>query len=123
MPSYQNLYPPSSLAPGDVGYSFNNETFPGSAQAGSQFALSSFAGQPDVGTAVRWQTLFGSAPSAVSMVLQGAMADVDAEYQTLDTTVATAGEARTVSAVQAKFLRIKFMSSTGGSGLTAKLLV
>jgi hypothetical protein len=123
MPSYQNLYPPISLAPGDVGYSFNNETFPGSAQAGSQFALSSFAGQPDAGTAVRWQTLFGSAPSAVSIVLQGAMADVDAEYQTLDTTVATGGEARTVSAVQAKFLRIKFMSSTGGSGLTAKLLV
>ena len=117
------MYPPISLAPGDVGYSFNNETFPGSAQAGSQFALSSFAGQPDAGTAVRWQTLFGSAPSAVSIVLQGAMADVDAEYQTLDTTVATGGEARTVSAVQAKFLRIKFMSSTGGSGLTAKLLV
>jgi len=28
-----------------------------------------------------------------------------------------------VTGVQAKFLRIKFSSSTGGSGLTAKLLV
>jgi hypothetical protein len=51
------------------------------------------------------------------------MADVDSEYQTLDTTTNIAGEARTVPGVQAKFLRIKFSSSTGGSGLTAKLLV
>jgi hypothetical protein len=56
MPSYQNLFPPISLAPGDVEFSFNNEAFPGSAQAGSQFAICSFAGQPDTGTAVRWQT-------------------------------------------------------------------
>jgi hypothetical protein len=123
MPSYQNLTPPISLMPGDVGFSFNNETFPGGAQAGSQFAIPSYAGQPDTGTAVRWQTLFGTAPTAVSLVLQGAMADVDAEYQTVDTTTNTAGEARTVTGVQAKFLRIKFNSSTGGSGLTAKFMV
>jgi len=28
-----------------------------------------------------------------------------------------------VTAVQAKFLRIRFVSSTGGTGLTAKILV
>jgi len=123
MPSYQNLTPPSSLFPGDVGFSFNNEAFPGGALAGSQFAIPSYAGQPDSGTAVRWQTIFGTAPTAVSLVLQGAMADVDAEFQTIDTTTNTAGEARTVTGVQAKILRIKFNSSTGGSGLTAKLLV
>ena len=123
MPAYQNATPPTSLMPGDVGFSFNNETFPGSAQSGSQFAIPSYAGQPDTGTAVRWQTLFGTAPTAVNLALQGAMADVDAEYQTLDTTTATAGEARTVTGVQARFLRIKFVSATGGSGLTAKLLV
>jgi len=123
MPNYQNAVPPSSLSPGDVGFSFNNETFPGSAQAGSQFAIPSYAGQPDTGTSVRWQTIFGTAPSAVNLILQGAMADVDTEYQTIDTTTNTAGEARTVNGVQARFLRIKFMSSTGGSGLTAKLLV
>ncbi len=83
MPSYQNITPPLSLMPGDVGFSFNNESFPGSAQAGSQFALPSYAGRPDTGTAVRWQTIFGTAPTAVNMVLQGAMADVDAEYQTI----------------------------------------
>ena len=123
MPAYQNATPPISLMPGDVGFSFNNEAFPGSAQAGSQFAIPGYAGQPDTGTAVRWQTIFGTAPTAVNMVLQGAMADVDAEYQTMDTTTATTGEARTVTGVHAKFLRIKFVSSTGGSGLTAKLLV
>jgi hypothetical protein len=123
MPSYQNTYPPYSLMPGDVGYSFNNETFPTGAEAGSQFAIPSYAGRPDTGTAVRWQTIFGTLPTAVNLVLQGAMADVDAEYQTVDTTTNAAGEARTVDGVQARFLRIKFISSTGGSGLTAKLLV
>lgn len=129
MPAYQNLFPPISLMPGDVGFSFNNEAFPGSAQAGSQFAVPGYAGQPDTGTAVRWQTIFGTAPTAVNLTLQGAMADVDAEYQTIDTTTNTAGEARTIPSsavpgiVQAKFLRIKVVSSTGGSGLTAKLMV
>jgi hypothetical protein len=123
MPSYQNVTPPISLMPGDVGFSFNNEAFPGSAQAGSQFAIPSYAGQPDTGTAVRWQTIFGTAPTAVSLVLQGAMADIDAEYQTIDTSTNTAGEARTVTGVQTRFLRIRFVSSTGGAGLTAKLMV
>jgi len=123
MPSYQNVTPPISLMPGDVGFSFNNEAFPGSAQAGSQFAIPSYAGQPDTGTAVRWQTIFGTAPTAVSLVLQGAMADIDTEYQTIDTTTNTAGEARTVTGVQTRFLRVRFVSSTGGAGLTAKLMV
>ncbi len=102
MPSYQNVNPPLSLFSGDVGFSFNNETFPAANTAGSQFALPSFTGLPDSGTAVRWQTIFGTAPTAVNLVLQGAMAD---------------------ASVQAKFLRIKFVSSTGGTGLTAKLMV
>jgi hypothetical protein len=123
MPSYQNVNPPISLFSGDVGFSFNNETFPGANTSGSQFALPSFTGLPDGGTSVRWQTIFGTNPTAVNIVLQGAMSDADSEYQTIDTTTLTAGEARTVANVQAKFLRIKFVSSTGGSGLTAKILV
>lgn len=123
MPAYQNALPPLSLFSGDVGFSFNNEAFPGANTAGSQFAIPSFTGLPDGGTAVRWQTIFGGAPTAVSIILQGAMNDVDAEYQQIDATTQVAGEARTVANVQAKFLRIKFVSSTGGSGLTAKILV
>ncbi len=79
MPTYQNVTPPISLFSGDVGFSFNNETFPAANTAGSQFALPSFTGLPDSGTAVRWQTIFGTAPTAVNMVLQAAMADVDAD--------------------------------------------
>jgi len=123
MPVYQNTTPPLSLFSGDVGFSFNNEAFPGAATSGTQFALPSFTGTTDAGTAVRWQTIFGTAPTAVSIILQGAMADVDAEYQQLDISAATTGEARTLTGVQAKFLRIRFVSSTGGAGLTAKILV
>ena len=85
MPSYQNVTPPISLSSGDVGFSFNNEAFPGGATSGSQFAVPSFAGVPDGGTAVRWQTIFDTNPTAVNIVLQGAMADVDAEYFLIDT--------------------------------------
>ena len=123
MPVYQNTTPPLSLSSGDVGFCFNNEAFPGGAASGTQFALPSFTGIADSGTAVRWQTIFGTAPSAVSIILQGAMADVDAEYQQLDASSQPLGEARTVAGVQAKFLRIRFVSSTGGTGLTAKILV
>jgi hypothetical protein len=123
MPSYQNVTPPFSLSSGDIGFSFNNEAFPGGALSGTQFALPSFTGISDGGTAVRWQTIFGTAPTAVNIILQGAMADVDSEYQQIDATTNTAGEARSLAAVQAKFLRIKFVSSTGGAGLTAKILV
>jgi hypothetical protein len=135
MPIYSNTTPPFALSSGDVGFSFNNEAFPAANTAGTQFALPSYTGLADGGTAVRWQTIFGSAPSAVSIVLQAAMADVDSEYATIDTTTATTGEARSIpnnasgtaspalGTVQAKFLRIKVISSTGGSGLTAKILV
>jgi hypothetical protein len=123
MPIYQNSTPPYALSSGDVGFSFNNEAFPAANTAGSQFALPSYTGIADGGTAVRWQTIFGTAPTAVSIVLQSAMNDVDAEYQIIDTSAALAGEARSLTNVQAKFIRAKVVSSTGGSGLTVKFLV
>lgn len=123
MPNYSNANPPISLFPGDVGFSFNNEAFPGGAQAGAQFALPAPAGFPDQGRSVAWQTLFGTNPTAVSIQLEGALADVDAEYFKIDgPSTAVAGEQRTVPNVRARFLRAKFNSSTGGAGLTAKIL-
>ncbi len=122
MPAYSNTTPPFSLFPGDVGFSFNAEALPANGSSGAQFAIPEPAGMPDQGHTVRWQAIFGTAPSAISIVLQGAMADVDAEYFLIDTSTATAGEARTVIGVRAKFLRIKVISSTGGAGLTAKML-
>ncbi len=122
MPAYNNATPPLSLFPGDVGFSFNAESFPTNGTAGSQFAIPEPSGLPDQGHTVRWQTLAGTAPSAINIVLQGAMADVDAEYQLVDTSTATAGEARTVTGVRARFLRVKVITSSGGAGLTAKIL-
>ncbi len=123
MPTYSNATPPLALFPGDVGFSFSNEAFPADGTAGSQFAIPEPAGFPDQGHTVRWQTVYGTAPTAVNIRLQGAMADVDAEYADIDTSTATAGEARTVTGVRARFLRIKKVSSTAGAGLTAKMLV
>ena len=122
MPAYSNSTPPLSLFPGDVGFSFNAEAFPSNGTAGAQFAIPEPSGLPDQGHTVRWQTIFGTAPSAISIVLQAAAADVDSEYSTIDTSTSTAGEARSLIGVRARFLRIKMTSSTGGAGLTAKIL-
>jgi hypothetical protein len=122
MPVYSNTYPPLSLFPGDVGFSFNAEAFPANGTAGSQFAIPEPAGLADQTHAVRWQTIFGTNPTAVSISLQGSAADVAAEYFTLDTSTAITGEARTVSGVRARFLRVIVNTSTGGASLTAKLL-
>ncbi len=122
MPAYNSATPPLSLFPGDVGFSFNAETFPAAGTSGSQFAIPEPSGFPDQNHTVRWQTIFGTAPSAINIRLQGASADVDAEYFDLDTSTAIAGEARTVTPVRARFLRIKVYSSSGGASLTAKML-
>jgi hypothetical protein len=122
MPAYSSTTPPLSLFPGDVGFSFNAETFPANGTAGAQFAIPEPAGMPDQGHTVRWQTIYGTAPSAINITLQGAAADVSTEYFAIDTSTATAGEARTVTGVRARFLRIIVNSSTGGASLTAKML-
>ena len=125
MPSYANSQPPLSLSPGDVGFSFSSEAVPSSATAGSQFALPHAPGVGQAGFTVRWQTLFSAAPTAINVSLQAALADVDAEYKDIDTSTNVNGEAKTVTGVQAKFLRLRVNSSTvgAGAGFTAKLLV
>src|SRR5258706_8576938 len=113
MPAYQNVTPPSSLFSGDVGFSFNNEAFPGSALAGSQFALPSFTGTNDPGTAVPWQTIFGTAPTAVNNLFQGALADVHPPYPKNSTSPAANRGARPLPSPAgprhgpAKFLRLQ----------------
>lgn len=122
MPAYSNTTPPISLFPGDVGYSFNAEAFPSTATAGSQFAIPEPAGLADQTHTVRWQTIFATAPTAINIRLQGSSADVDSEYTDLDISTSATGEGRLVAGIRARFLRIKLMSSSGGAGLTAKLL-
>ncbi len=121
MPNYNAQVPPYSIFPGDVAFAFNSEA-PAAGQASQQFALPSYAGFPENGRTIRWQTAFGSAPSAVSIVLQSALTDSDAQYSTIDTSSATTGEARTVTNVRGNFLRAKVSSITGGSGVTVQVL-
>lgn len=121
MPNYNAQVPPYSAFPGDVALAFNSEA-PGAGQASQQFAMPNFAGFPENGRTVRWQTIFGSAPSAVSVVLQTAMVDADAQYSTVDTSTATGGEARTLTGVRGNFIRAKISSITGGSGITVQVL-
>src|SRR5216683_2231784 len=92
MSAYSNSTPPLSLFPGDIGFSFNAEAFPANGTAGAQFAIPEPAGLADQGHTVRWQTIFGTAPTAISIVLQGAAADVDSEYFVIDTSVSASGE-------------------------------
>ena len=121
MPNYNTQTPPYSIFPGDVALAFNSEA-PSSGQASQQFALPSYAGQPNNGRTVSWQTIYGSAPSAISVVLQTALNDVDGQYSTIDTTTATAGETGVVNNVRANFVRVKISSITGGSGITVQVL-
>jgi hypothetical protein len=121
MPNYNTQVPPYSIFPGDVALAFNSEA-PAAGQASQQFALPSYAGFPENGRTIRWQTIYGTAPSAVSVILQTAMTDVDAQYATIDTSTVTAGEARTVSGVRANFIRAKVSSITGGAGITIQVL-
>jgi len=121
MPNYNTQNPPYSIFPGDVALAFSAES-PSAGQSSQQFALPSYAGFPENGRTIRWQTLFVSSPSAVNVALQTSLVDADAQYQTVDTSTATGGEARTVTGVRANFIRVKVSSITGGSGVTVQIL-
>jgi len=121
VPNYNAQNPPNSVYSGDVVFAFNAEA-PVAGQASQQFALPSYAGFPENGRTIRWQTMFGTAPTSVSVVLQTAMIDSDAQYATVDTSTATTGEARTVAGVRGNFIRAKVSAMTGGSGVTVQLL-
>jgi hypothetical protein len=121
MPNYNAQVPPYSIFPGDVALAFNSEA-PSAGQASQQFALPSYAGFPENGRTISWQTIYGTAPSAISVVLQTAMNDIDAQYATIDTSTATAGEARTVTGVRGNFIRAKVSSITGGAGIVVQIL-
>lgn len=121
MPAYNAQNPPTSIYPGDVALAFNSES-PSAGEASQQFALPNYAGFPENGRTIRWQTTFGTAPTSVSVALQTAMSDVDAQYATIDTSTATSGEARSVSGVRGNFVRAKVSAISGGSGVSVQIL-
>lgn len=70
-----------------------------------------------------WKTSFAGGPSAVNVILQGALNDVDAEYVQLDASTVTAGEQRTVSAVLTRFVRARLATRTGGTSATVEVMI
>jgi hypothetical protein len=126
MPNYNAQNPPYSIFPGDVALAFNNEA-PSTGQASQQFALPSYAGFPENGRTIRWQVSFATAPTAVTIQLQTAMNDVDAQYAIPTgaanmTTSLTAGDNLIAAGVRANFVRAKVTSITGGTGVTVQIL-
>lgn len=69
---------------------------------------------------ISWQTVFTLAASALTLILQGSINDVDAEYQTVDTSSATGGETRTVAS-NMRFFRVLGSSVTGACTGTVKI--
>jgi hypothetical protein len=55
-----------------------NGEAPEAGQASQQFALPSYAGFAENGRAIRWQTIYSTSPSAVSIILQTAGTDSEA---------------------------------------------
>lgn len=78
----------------------------------------SVSGSVGVSVSIRPTTNF----SALSVAIQTANNDVAAEFSTLVTSTAVAGEVKIVCPTSS-FLRIKFTSATGGSGVIIGLLL
>lgn len=74
-----------------------------------------------LGRAIAWKASYGGGPSAVSVAMQGAHRDVDAEYVNLDTSTNTAGEAKTILNVSYPWIRATQVSRTGGTDTTIEV--
>lgn len=103
------------------------ETMPANDTAGRQFNVRTVMVQHDTENApsITWQTEYPSAPADVNVVLEGSLDDN--VYATVDTSTNAAGEIRVVAlgAAHYNFLRIRVVSSTGGTAPTiiAKFVV
>lgn len=83
-------------------------------QNGATFALPVKLG------GLSWQTTFGSAPGGITVNLQ--MSNDGVNWQTIDTSTATAGELRQIPSVVALFIRATISASAGGTTVTVTLV-
>jgi hypothetical protein len=136
-PSVQT-YPPftiKAIVPGKNNYSWGTytpyvdapnlnvehaEPMPANGTAGRQFSMRSYAAGQNNSPAITWEVEYPSAPATISIHLEGALRDIDAEYFQLDTSTNIAGDLRFVAlgAASVNFLRIKVITSTGGTAPT-----
>jgi hypothetical protein len=112
--------------------SLNRETaeaIPADGTAGRQFAIRTAIQGADTqnSVAISWEVEYPSAPSTVEVHLEGAIRDVDSEYFQLAKSTVAAGDFQTVNwgASKVNFVRVKVISSTGGTSPTiiSKFLV
>lgn len=73
--------------------------------------------------AVTWSVFYPSAPATVTMTLQAAEVDQDAQYQDLDSTTVTTVDQRVITSVRFQFFRAKASNVTGGTNPTAVVRV
>ena len=71
--------------------------------------------------AFAWQVVTAGAPTGLSVTLQGSLDGVN--WTTIDTSTATGGETRDVSAFPATFLRANVGTLTGGTNPTVSVSV
>ncbi len=83
------------------------------------FAIQDIAGHNENGLTVTWSTFYPSAPSTVTMTLQAAMVNQDAQFETLDTSTNTGGDVRSTTFTRYRFLRVVASNVTGGTNPTA----
>ena len=79
------------------------------------FAVPEEVGMNDNAMTITWSTNYPSLPSTVTMTLQGAMVNQDAQYVQLDTSTMTGGEVRSLTLRRYKFLRVVASNVTGGT--------
>lgn len=76
-----------------------------------------------LGRVITWQTLPTNGPSAISLQLQGAMNDTDAEYSVIDSSTLTTGETKVVTVTNYRFIRARQVSRSGGTDVTVQIVL
>lgn len=94
-------------------------------ESSQAFAIQEAGAGDDNQLVVTWSTEFPSAPGAVTVNLQGAINNSDAEYTTIDTSTAVGGETRWYTGTRFRFVRLNIAGASGGSSPTmvGKILV
>ncbi len=76
---------------------------------------------PPSSKTIRWTTKFASAPSAVSVKLQGSLDN--SVWFDLDSSTSTAGESKSVTDIACVFIRAQKASQTDGGALTVEIII
>lgn len=83
------------------------------------FAVPEGSGHDTNELTITWSTRFPSAPAAVMMTLQAAMNNIDAQYQTLDSSTSVTGDLRSITLTRFRFLRVTATNVSGGTNPTS----